>query len=756
MALFYKRPLACACACLIAVVFVGYFLSCLFSFLLACAFFIPFLILTGVCLFRGFSYRKLFAILVLAALSLGFLRVAIDRYHVQESLSEYQEKSVTAELVLKDVIYQNAYGTEFLAQVTHMNSKEESETVILRFDSTVPFGIEDRISGVFTVHGLEYEAYSEGAAHRYFSDGAKCLFVCEDMQTLSLSQSGTNTLWARLSRVRAVAAFRIADTVGGEEGNLLAAMLLGAKDKLSEATVRDFRLSGVSHLLALSGLHLMILVGLIDRILYLLRASKRMRIIIVMPLCLFYLILTGCNYSLLRAMLMLLAVYLSFLLREHNDSITTLFLCAAIILGVTPYAIFSLSFQMTMLATLGILAFTKLHASLYKILPAKKGLRDLPFKVLRAALCSILITLTTTLCLLPVLWLTVGSYSLMTPLANLLLVPIAPVLLFGALLALLLPFSITGSIIALVGEAALTACRFFASFDLMISLTRTYVPYILIPLFVASVLLLLIDLKKRHWLTLAPLAAAILAFSVVIPVSHQLGKESLEIAYRREGSNEGLILVQNSGAVLCDISNSSLTQWRADWYAAQQMGATQLEVLMLTHYHSKSVSALSRFSQSAYIHALWLPQPQTQGEREILLQLLEIAQKRGLSVTVYDHELALTVFEHGTLILQAPLFHSRSTEPAFSLEVTFAEKTLCYHTGALSEYLREQETAHNCKAAHLILGAHGPVPHGAVEIPQSDVLFTVLVGSEKVLSFLEMQQNLQYFAFPTQFNYILE
>lgn len=678
MALFYKRPLACGCACLIAVVFVGYFLSCLFSFLLACAFLIPFLILTGICLFRGFSYRKLFAILVLAALALGFLRVAIDRYHAQELLSEYQEQNVTAKLVIKDVVYQNAYGAEFLAQVTHMNSKEESETVILRFDSTVPFGIEDRISGEFSVHDLAYEAYSEGAAHEYFSDGATCLFLCEDVQTLSLSESGTNTLRARLSRLCAIAAFRITDTVGGEEGNLLAAMLLGAKDKLSEATVRDFRLSGVSHLLALSGLHLMILVGLIDRILYLLRASKRMRIIIVMPLCFFYLILTGCNYSLLRAMLMLLAVYLSFLLREHNDSITMLFVSAALILCVTPYAIFSLSFQMTMLATLGILAYAKLHASLYKLLPVKKGWRGLLLKILRAILCSVLITLTTTLCLLPVLWLTLGSYSLMTPLANLVLVPIAPALLFGAVLALLLPFSITGSMIALVGKAALTLCRFFASFDLMISLTRTYVPYILIPLFIASAFLLLIDLKKRHWLALAPLAAAILAFSVVIPISHQIGKESLTVTYRAAGSNEGLVLVQNNGAVLCDISNSSLTQWRANWYAAQKMGATRLEVLMLTHYHSKSVSAFSRFSQSAYIHALWLPQPQTQDDREILLQLLEIAQKRDLSVTVYDHDLALTVFERGTLVLQTPLFHSRSTEAAFSLEVTFAEKTLCY------------------------------------------------------------------------------
>ncbi len=756
MALFHKRPLACACACFAVTVFLSYFVSAFLSFLLAFVLLVPTLALLGICLFRGFSYRKLFLLLVIAALALGTFCSAWDRAGSEKWKSRNTEQAVTAELVIKEVLYQNAYGTELLAKTESIALEESDETVVLRFNFSVPFRVGDHIKGDFLIRELDFEAYREGAAQQYFSDGAKLLLVGEDAQTLSLTESGVNTLSAVLSHIRTVAAFRISDTIGGEEGKLLAAMLLGTKEELADTTVRDFRLAGVSHLLALSGLHLMILVGLVDRLLYFLHASKRVRIAVVLPLCLFYLVLTGCNYSLLRAMLMLGAVYVSFLLRERSDALTALFFSAAVILCFTPFAVFSLSFQMTMLATLGILAFARLHSLFYKLLPVKKGWRGLLRKLLHFVLSSLLITLTTTLCLAPVLWLSIGSYSLMTPLANLALVPIAPALLFGAVLVLLLPFSAVGAAVGLVAKLTLYLAQLFAGFDLMISFVPSYVPFVLIPLLAASTILLLLDLKKRYWLTLTPLAAAILAFAILIPVSHHLGRSQLQVTYRREGSSEGLILVQNTSAVICDVSGGSLTQWRADWYAAQEIGATRLEVLMLTHYHSRSVSALSRFSQSTYIHALWLPTPQTQNEREILAQLLEIAQKRDLTVTVYDHDRALSVFEYGTLTLQAPLYYARSTEPAFSLDVTFAGKTLCYHTAALSEYLRGQEKTHSCRATHLILGAHGPVPHATVEIPQVETLTSVLVGSEKALSFLEMRPSLSYFAFSEKNTYILE
>ena len=756
MALFYKRPLACACACFALAIFSGYFADVTLCFVLACALLVPALSLLCFCLVRRFSYRKLFLLLLVGALALGLLRTACDRLGVREARESFGNEPVVVELEINDVLYQNAYGAEFLASTKSIAGKELTENVVLRFSFAAPFGVGDRIKGEFLWRELDFEAYSQDTEYRYFSEGAKHLLVAEDSPALTLLESGTNTLSAKLSRLRAIAAFRIADTVGGEEGKLLAAMLLGTRDALGEDTVRNFRLSGVSHLLALSGLHLMILVGVFERFLCLVRVSKRMRIAAILPLCLFYLLLTGCNFSLLRAMLMLGAVYLSFLLREDNDSLTALFVSAALILAVTPFAVFSLSFQMTMLATLGILSFSKFHTLLCRVLPAKRGWRGVALGALRLLFASFLITLSTTLFLLPMLWLTVGSYYLLTQLANLVLVPLAPILLIGAVFCLLLPFSVCGSVAALGAKVALLITRFFASFDLMLSLTRGYVPYVLIPVLCLAALLLLLDLKRRYWLALTPLALAVAAFTVVLPLANHVGREQLQVTYRAAGKNEGLILVQNDSAVLCDLSASTLTQWRADWYAAQDMGATRVEALVLTHYHSKSVSALSRFAKSVYLHALWLPRPQTQEEGDIYLQLTQAAQELGVAVTLYEHDRALSVLEGGTMTLQAPLWAARSTEPAFFLNVTFGEQTLCYHTAALSEYLRKEAKAHDCTATHLVLGAHGPVPHEAVEFACTSSLSSVLLGSEKVLELVKVQEGPVYYVCPEKRTYLLK
>ena len=756
MALFYKRPLACACACLIVTIFTLYFAPISVCLLIGGVFVLVSLFLLFLCLVRGFSYPKLFLLLIVLAISIGGFRTYLDQKNGVKGNILPMGEVFQSELSIKEIVYQNTYGAEYLVHVERLGEYDTSYTAMLRIESSAPFGVGDNIQGSFLLESLDYDAYSDNAATNYFSQGAKFLLVCEDAQALTLLESGTHTLSAKLSRIRAIAAFRISSAVGGEEGKLLAAILLGTKNDLADSTVRDFRLSGVSHLLALSGLHLMILVGLTDLLLRLLRTSKRTRIAIVIPLCLFYLLLTGCNYSLMRAMLMLGAVYLSFLLREDNDPPTALFLSAAIILVVTPYAVFSLSFQMTILATLGILAYAKFQTAILKLFPKGKGKLRFLRSVIRALLSSFLITITSALCLLPVIWLTFGSYALLTPFANLLMVPIAPFLLFGAILALLLPLAPIGAMIAPIAKFALLLSRIFASFDMMISLRAAYVPYILIPLILISALLLVLNLKHRYFLSLVPLVLAILAFAIAVPIAHRLGEEKLTLTYRQSGKNEGLILVQNSGAMICDASGASLTQWRADWYTAQQLGATRLEVLMLTHYHSKSVVALSRFSQSVYIHALWLPQPQNDSEKEILSDLLEIAIEKGLSVTIYEHETPLTVFETGEIRLQKPLWHSRSTEPAFSLRVSFGQEVICYHTAALSEYLRAKKQSHVCDATHLILGAHGPVPHGTVEVSDYTGLCDVIVSNETILSFLHVREGIRYLISPNERRYVLK
>jgi len=756
MAIFKNRPLALACAGLLIVTFLAYFLPFRLLFVVTALFAVAAALFLILFLRRKSSYTRLFVFLLLAALCIGTGRVLLDSYRAQHVWKDKMGEEVRAEISVIEVTHSNAYGAQALVRVHTLNGKEADATALLRTEQAFPFYINDRFVASVSVHDLSFEAYDEGVVYHYRSEGATALLLLKDTDDLVFLESGTRSFAARWNDLRATLSHRMTRVTRTEETRLLTTMLLGSREALSDATVRDFRSCGVSHLLALSGLHLVVLVGIFDLFLRFLCFSRRARIATVVPISFLYLMLTGCNYSLLRAMLMLGFVYLAFLLRGVQDGITSLFLGAALIVLCTPYAVFSTSFQMTVLATLGILSFGKLQAALLRIFPRRKGVLGMLLHVARFASSSVLISLSTSLCMLPVLWLTIGNFSLLTPLANLLLVPLSTLLLLGAVLLLLFPFSIVAHAVSVIPNFVLFLTGELASHHVTLSFQHAFVPYILIPVLLLTLVALVIDLKKLYPLAMAPLGLGILAFAIALCITRAAGRGELQVLYRHAGNNEGLVLVQNDIAMLCDLSTTSTTQLCANWREAQELGATRLSVLLLTHYHSKSATAIARFSQTVIIENLWLVQPQTQKEREMLAELLRVAQKYGLSVTLFEPDDALTVFGNGKMLLHDRLWHTRSTEPAFSLSLAFGEKTLCYHSAALSEYLRHAQKEHACHAEELILGAHGPVPHEAVEIPQTPLPSRVLVGSEEVLSLLKVAPDVRYLFYPEKHLYVLE
>jgi len=137
-------------------------------------------------------------------------------------------------------------------------------------------------------------------------------------------------------------------------GGLLAALLAGDRGGITAEAMEGFRLSGSLHVLALSGLHLGILFSGCSLLLGLL-PLRGLRFPLVALLMLSYLFLVGSRPSLLRAVIMLLAGGLAELLDRDREPLNILALSGLLILFLDPPEVFSLSFQLSYLALLGIL-----------------------------------------------------------------------------------------------------------------------------------------------------------------------------------------------------------------------------------------------------------------------------------------------------------------------------------------------------------------------------------------------------------------
>lgn len=756
MALFSKRPLAVACVLLILAVILAFFLPLFWCGVLAVAMGVLFAVLLFLMLWRRYCYSLLCLLLICLFISVAFLRTGLYLRQMPQLTARFGE-SVNATLWVEEVRHSNTYGAELTVRIMALNDEEVSARAVLALDHASPLYVGDVISGTFTVQPLSFENYYATQQYQYMADGCLIMLIGTADQPPILEKSGTKTLSTVFADWRLYLTARITNAVNGESGKLLAAMLLGAKEVLPEAVTRDFGRAGVAHLLALSGLHIGILALLADRLLRLLAVGKRVRIVLTLLFLCVYFLMTGMAFSTLRALLMISAVYLAFLYQARADTITSLCVAAALIVCVQPYAVFSVSFQMTVLATLGIFAYSAIGAGAARRMGGQQGMRGILSRAGRGAMLSMCVSLSAGFAVLPIQWYTFGTLSAMTPLANLLLVPLAaPLLLLGLATICFFPSGAFAALAAGLGNVMLRLTAYFASFDALFSLKYDFVPYLLWPLCALSILLLLVDLKKRRWLVGLPIVAFVLCFAVGVSITHGIQADKIEVTYRATGNQEGIVCTSAGRSLLIDLSGGSYTQLNEDWRLVSEDGCTEIDVLCLTHYHRAVKSGFARLSARVNVHRLWVPMPADAEDAEILGALYQSARAAGVEVVLYAYHEPLQIFGDGELTISAPLYETRSGEPAFSLTLTNGETSVYYESAAYGEYCRHVGYAPSAAMASLyIVGAHGPVPYERIH-PSILESTTVILPTDTVIVQFLPQQTHAYVIKPQNYTTVLQ
>lgn len=220
-----------------------------------------------------------------------------------------------------------------------------------------------------------------------------------------------------------------------DTANLLAALLLGTRGRLPNEEQEAFRMAGVAHVLALSGLHVGLLAAGGWWLLGLVWIRPAWRYPILVPAIGFYVLLGGARVSLVRAAIMFAILGLFWLLWERGwvlrkwlDPLQGLALAAIVVLALWPWSALDTGFQLSFLATGGIIA----------LLPPWTGseLRGrLPGWVRRLA-DLLAVTLCAQAGALPVIGTAFGYLAPYGFLSNVLLVPWTGVLLWGGILLL--------------------------------------------------------------------------------------------------------------------------------------------------------------------------------------------------------------------------------------------------------------------------------------------------------------------------------
>lgn len=376
-----------------------------------------------------------------------------------------------------------------------------------------------------------------------------------------------------LERMRSAYRRRILANLGQDDGASLAlALTIGDRSLLGKDLRTAVYLTGVGHILALSGLHIGILTGLVLLALKALGISRPLAEIISLGFLIFYLALVGPAPSLVRAVLMSAYATAAFLAGREQLGLPALLWSAAVMLLFNPLWLFDYAFVFSFVATFICLT---LGGRL------KNTLRFLPEPIARAGAMTLIIQVV----VLPLTLFLFGNFSLWAPLANMVIVPLMPALAALSLLAGLPGFlGVMLSIPAgLLLEGVAEFLKLLAEVPLSISLGG---PTLLL-LAGGSVLFILYLMgKSRRAL------ACLLVFSVAISGLCLIAEREICSIWFLDVGQADAILIRNRGHwILVDCGDAYAGEG-AVVPALSFLGVRRLQAVIITHPHEDHAGGL--------------------------------------------------------------------------------------------------------------------------------------------------------------------
>ena len=462
---------------------------------------------------------------------------------------------------------------------------------------------------------------------------------------------------------------RLGALLPADAAGLPQAMLTGNRQGLSDSDRDALSGAGASHIIAVSGLHAAMLLGLV----LLLLGRGPLAVGAGIGLLWLYAAMAGASPSVVRAVLMLSLLLSAPLLGEENDPPTALAFAGLALLLQNPWAIANLSFQLSFGAVAGLLLVSRpLQERLLALprcrallvwdgLPRLPGwLRDRLLRALRRLVRFVCSSISATLGALvfttPIAAAAFGYVPVYGVLTNLFVLPLAALILGGTLAILALGLLGTGPglwagwLLAWPVRAVLALCRFAARLPGARLYTDGYGLGLLIFLYTTvGAALLLRETRLRR-----PVLAALAALALAVGLQ-RLDAASADFALAALDVGQGQCICAKTGDFTAVIdcggsSGASAGAAAASWLRTH--GAARLDVLILTHYDSDHMSGAAALLSLLPVETVYLPAVDFDPENRAAVEAAALAAGAGLCYVTEDRTLS---FPGGTLRLFAPV-----------------------------------------------------------------------------------------------------
>lgn len=398
--------------------------------------------------------------------------------------------------------------------------------------------------------------------------------------------------------------------VYGKWGALASGILIGDVSKLPAGIKSDFTVTGISHILAVSGTQISLIVQYLLLLLAALRIRRRPAACVAAAAVLGFMAVTGFSASVMRAGIMSLVYLGGLLIRREADALNSLGLSVLILCLANPFAAADVGLLLSFSATLGMITVS---AGLARHAAGMTRRFPRPVRrLLRPPVGLLCETIGASLLTYPVILLTFRQLSLVTLVSNLLEVPVSLfVTLAAAVLVILAPLRIFGFLIVPVAMLIRFAAAFMIGYAHMlaqlpfatVSASYGFVGIVLLFVFLAALVTWLFRGRGADRRVLAVCIAFTLAVGLL---SYTVAAQGVLTAAAMPVTDGGsAVLVMGSHAVVFDL-NGSDSDYQVEQYLKSR-NVSHVDALILPEYDRNRVDNANGLLASVAVSRIFIP-----------------------------------------------------------------------------------------------------------------------------------------------------
>ncbi len=308
--------------------------------------------------------------------------------------------------------------------------KIKKTTLILNVYGKNNFAVGEKILSKCSVRLARKKVLPSDFDEQRYAKGMGTLWIANTNEKSIISTAKPNKLLQLRNYVFGSISEKINTLFSPVTSSLVSAILLADKSNLSSEIRTYFSLAGIAHILALSGLHIGIIAYILYLVLSFLGNHPLLKFVLFSVLLATFIFLVNAPESAIRAGLMAILIVGGKTFQKDINLLNILSIVVILALLIEPTLVYSVAFQLSVTSVLGIFLF----------LPLCKNFLENLFKSKSNIINSLSVTFSVSIVTAPIVAYYFGVYSIVSPLANLFLVPLFSLGLILAIVTLVFSF----------------------------------------------------------------------------------------------------------------------------------------------------------------------------------------------------------------------------------------------------------------------------------------------------------------------------